>query len=154
MSVNRSGYYKWLNRQSNPSKRMLQRESDISLIRDIHEKHPSHGYRWINAYVRQKYGIIWSDHHVHLCCKYANIKYQGKHYQWKKPGEQQYKFNSLMSTATYRSYCTDAGAVWSGGSCKWAKGTKTTDRGSINTNYRTCQSNANVKAIKSITNEQ
>jgi len=62
--------------------------------------------------------------------------------------------NSLMSTATYRSCCTDAGAVWSGGSCKWAKGTKTTDRGSINTNYRTCQSNANVKAIKSITNEQ
>ena len=51
MSVNRSGYYKWLTRQSKPSQRMLQRESDISLIRDIHKKHPSHGYRWIKAYL-------------------------------------------------------------------------------------------------------
>ena len=66
MSINRTGYYKWLNRQSNPSKRMLQRESDISLIRDIHQKHPSHGYRWIKAYLQHHYGVIMSNNHVHL----------------------------------------------------------------------------------------
>ena len=58
MSVNRSGYYKWLTRQSKPSQRMLQIESDISLIRDIHEKHPSHGYRWIKAYLEYHYYSI------------------------------------------------------------------------------------------------
>ena len=52
---------------------MISRQTDIDLITEIHNKHKAHGYRWINAYARQKYGIVWSDHHVHLCCKYANI---------------------------------------------------------------------------------
>lgn len=79
MSVSRSGYYKWKYRQEHLSMKMISRQSDIALITEIHNKHKAHGYRWINAYARQKYGIVWSDHHVHLCCKYANIKYQGKH---------------------------------------------------------------------------
>lgn len=37
-----------------------------------------------------------SDNHVHLCCKYENIRSKGKHYQWKKPGEEQCKFNNLI----------------------------------------------------------
>ena len=53
------------------------------MIKEIHEKHPSHGYRWINSYVRLHYGIVWSDNHVHLCCKYEGIRSHGKHYQWK-----------------------------------------------------------------------
>ena len=74
MKVSESGYYKWKYRQ----------------------KHPSHGYRWINAFIRNKYGIIMSDNHVYLCCKYEGIRSKGKHYQWKKPGEQQHKFNNLI----------------------------------------------------------
>ena len=45
-------------------------------------------YRWINAYVRLHYGIVWSDNHVHLCCIYEGIRSNGKHYQWKKPDEE------------------------------------------------------------------
>lgn len=96
MSVSRSGYYKWKYRQNNPTLKMLSRQSDINLIKEIHKKHPSHGYRWINAYARKKYGVVWSDNHVHLCCKYENIKSQGKHYQWKKPDEKHEKFNNLV----------------------------------------------------------
>ena len=104
MSVNRSGYYKWLNRQSNPSKRILQRESDISLIRDIHEKHPSHGYRWIKAYLELHYGVIMSYNHVHLCCKYAGIISQGGHYKYVKPGEEKKNYpNLVMSSWKYLS---------------------------------------------------
>lgn len=96
MSVSRSGYYKWKYRQEHPSIKMISRQSDIELITKIHNKHKAHGYRWINAYARQKYGVVWSNHHVHLCCKYANIKYQGKHYQWKKPDEEHETFNNLI----------------------------------------------------------
>ena len=104
MSVNRSGYYKWLTRQSKPSQRMLQRESDISLIRDIHEKHPSHGYRWIKAYLEHKLGVIMSYNHVHLCCKYSGIISQGNHYKYVKPGEEKKNYpNLVMSSWKYLS---------------------------------------------------
>lgn len=96
MDVSRSGYYKWKYRQEHPTLKMLSRQEDIKLIKEIHEKHPSHGYRWINAYARLHYGIVWSDNHVHLCCKYENIKSLGKHYQWKKPEEENEKFNNLI----------------------------------------------------------
>ena len=96
MSVSRSGYYKWRYRQEHPTSKMLSMQEDIKLIKEIHEKHPSHGYRWINAYARLHYGIVWSDNHVHLCCKYENIKSLGKHYRWKKPDEEHEKFNNLI----------------------------------------------------------
>ena len=98
MSVSRSGFYKWKYRQEHPTLKMLSRQSDINLIKEIHEKHPSHGYRWINAYAILHYGIIWTDNHVHLCCKYEGIKSHGKHYQWKKPDEEHEKFNNLVKT--------------------------------------------------------
>ena len=96
MNVSKSGYYKWKYRKENPSLKELSRQSDINLIKKIHEQHPSHGYRWINAFIKNQYGIIMSDYHVHLCCKYEGIRSKGKHYQWKKPGEQKYKFNNLI----------------------------------------------------------
>uniref|UniRef100_UPI003FF144DB IS3 family transposase n=1 Tax=Candidatus Onthocola sp. TaxID=3085646 RepID=UPI003FF144DB len=96
MSVIRSGYYKWRYRQEHPTMKMISRQSDIKLIKEIHAKHPSHGYRWINTYARNKYGVVWSNNHVHLCCKYENIKSQGKHYRWNKPDEEHEKFNNLV----------------------------------------------------------
>ena len=59
MDVNRSSYYKWLKRKNNPSQKILQREKDIILIKEIHHKHPSHGYRWINAYAHSHYNMNW-----------------------------------------------------------------------------------------------
>ena len=104
MSISRSVYYKWLDRQSKPSKRMLQRKSDISLIRDIHKKHPSHGYRWIKAYLEHYCGVIMSYNHVHLCCKYAGIISQGSHYKYVKLGEEKKNYpNLVMSSWKYLS---------------------------------------------------
>ena len=96
MSINRSGYYKWLIRQAKPSESMLQRELDISLIENVHKKHPSHGYRWIKAYLEHEYGVIMSTNHVHLCCKYAGIVYQGKHYKYVKPGGEKKNYPNLV----------------------------------------------------------
>lgn len=96
MSVSRSGYYKWKYRNEHPTLKMISRRSDIDLIREIHSKHPSHGYRWIKAYAENKHGIVWSNNHVHLCCKYEGIRSKGKHYQWKKPDEEHKTYDNLV----------------------------------------------------------
>ena len=96
MSVNRSGYYKWLDRQNKPSQRMIQRKFDIKLIKEIHQKHPSHGYRWIKSYLERHYGVIMSNNHVHLCCKCAGIISQGRHYKYVKPGDEKEKYPNLV----------------------------------------------------------
>ena len=96
MSVSRSGYYKWKHRIKYPSLREITRESDLSLIKKVHKSHKAHGYRWINRFIRNKYGVYYTDNYVHRLCKYENIRYQGKHYQWKKPDEEHEKFNNLI----------------------------------------------------------
>lgn len=75
MNVNRSSYYKWLKRKNNPSQKILQREKDIILIKKIHHKHPSHGYRWINAYAHSHYNMNWSDKHYNKYIKCLQIKF-------------------------------------------------------------------------------
>ena len=120
MAVSRSGYYKWKYRQEHPTQKMISRQSDIELIKEIHDKHPSHGYRWINAYARLHYGIVWSDNYVHLCCKYEGIKSKGKHYQWKKPDEEHETFNNLVwngwkyLSRPFEVIISDMTAFWSG----------------------------------------
>ena len=96
LDVSRSGYYKWKYRNENPSERELSRQVDLSLIKEIHQKHKAHGYRWINAFVKNKYGVVFTDNYVHRLCKYENIKYQGKHYQWIKPNEENKTFSNLI----------------------------------------------------------
>lgn len=96
MAVSKSGYYKWRYRKENPSLKEISRQSDIQLIKEVHKKHPYHGYRWINAFIRNKYEIVMSDKRVHLCCKYENVRSTGKYYQWQKTGEEKIKFNNLI----------------------------------------------------------
>lgn len=53
MDVNRSGYYKWKNRQINKPEWVKRRESNLKIIQEVHNKHKTHGYRWISAYLKQ-----------------------------------------------------------------------------------------------------
>lgn len=96
MEVSRSGYYKWKYRKENPGQKEISRQVNLNLIREIHEKHKAHGYRWINVFIKNKYSIIFTDNYVHRLCKYNDIKYQGKHYQWEKPDEENKIFNNLI----------------------------------------------------------
>ena len=41
MSVSRSGYYKWKYRQEHPTTKMISRQSDIDLIKEIHKNPPA-----------------------------------------------------------------------------------------------------------------
>lgn len=44
MNVNRSSFYKWRKRRMNPTERQKQREADIRLFKEYHDKYPTHGY--------------------------------------------------------------------------------------------------------------
>lgn len=79
MNINRSGFYKWLNRRSNPSTREINRNSACNLFEKYHNKFPSHGYRWLNAKIKLDLGVIYSDNYAHKICKYLSIKSHSKH---------------------------------------------------------------------------
>lgn len=121
MRVNRSGYYKWKKRKNSPSKRTVQIEKDIELIKEIHKHHPSHGYRWIRAYALRHYGVIWSNNHVHNCCKYAGIISIGKHYKYQRPGQEKEKFKNLIN-CTWRKLSRPLEVVVSDMTSFYAKG--------------------------------
>ena len=97
MNVNRSGFYKWLKRRSNPSQREINRISACNEFLEYHNKYPSHGYRWLNAKIRLDTGLILSDPYAHKCCKIAGIKSKAKHYKYKKPGTPGRIFPNLLA---------------------------------------------------------
>ena len=77
MGVSRAGYYKWKNHK--PSPRDNKREDVIAKIKEVHEAHPTHGYRWTAAYVRINMQIIISDNYAYKCFRYLEIKAETKH---------------------------------------------------------------------------
>ncbi|MGI6573044.1 MAG: hypothetical protein ACOX19_06445 [Fermentimonas sp.] len=72
MSVSRSGYYKWKNRE--PSKRDVNREEMIEKVRETHEAHGTHGYRWTAAFIRINMHVEISDNCAYKCFRYLGIK--------------------------------------------------------------------------------
>ena len=84
MDINRSGYYKWLNKDLNQYER--NRIDLTKLIKAKHEKYPSYGCHALAKTIRDDTGWIISDNLVHKVCKFEGIKSKVKHYQYKKPG--------------------------------------------------------------------
>lgn len=81
MNINRSGFYKWLNRRSHPSQRTILRNTASQLFEEYHKRFPSHGYRWLNAKIRLVLGVVFSDNYAHKICKFLNIKSRSKHFK-------------------------------------------------------------------------
>lgn len=81
MNINRSGFYKWLNRRNNQSQREINRNHACKLFDSYHKKFPSHGYRWLNAKIRLDLGIVYSNNYAHKICKFLNIKSNSKHFK-------------------------------------------------------------------------
>lgn len=79
MNINRSGFYKWLNRRNNPSIRKINRNSAFNIFYEYHTKYPSHGYRWLNAKIKLDLGVIYSNNFAHKICKFLGFKSQSKH---------------------------------------------------------------------------
>ncbi len=65
MGVSRAGYYKWKHRK--PSTRDINRESLVEAVKKVHDKHSTHGYRWVAAFMRNNFKMSVSDNLVYKC---------------------------------------------------------------------------------------
>ena len=94
MTVNRSGYYKWLHRDINQYER---NRSDLAvLIREEHRKHPSYGYHALAKKIRDTTGWIFSDNLCHKVCKHEGIKSKCRHYKYKRTGEEHILYPNII----------------------------------------------------------
>lgn len=80
--VSRSGYYKWRKRSGAPPDN---RQYILDLVKKAHEAHPSHGYRWIHAYLVQQESITVSADYIRKAFYYLNIESKTKHKARDKP---------------------------------------------------------------------
>ena len=84
--VSRSGYYKWRKRDGAPPD--AKREETLRLVKECHGEHPSHGYRWVHAYISRRHeGFSASADYVRRCFGYLGISAETKH----KPGSRSAK---------------------------------------------------------------
>ena len=96
MGVSRSGYYKWKKRDK--SQRDLKREEVIALVSEIHEAHPSHGYRWVAAYLRANHGQACSDSYIYKVFRYLGIQSETKHKPHYRPRKVRDLYSNLIFT--------------------------------------------------------
>lgn len=94
MGVSRAGYYKWKKRP--PSKRDINREKMIELVRTIHEKHRTHGYRWTAAYIRINEHIDISENYAYKCFRFLGIKSETRHQIHCKPRKVRDRYPNLI----------------------------------------------------------
>ena len=118
MNISRSGYYKWLKTKDILNRHEINRRDLEPLIRDIHNKKKSYGYRRINAIIRRETGWVVSDNLVHKVCKLLKIRSKAKHYSvYKKPGEESIKYPNLINgnwhtTRPLEKVVTDTTMIW------------------------------------------
>jgi putative transposase len=120
MSVNRSGYYKWVHRHIHPSDKAKKKAGDIALFLAYHSKHPSHGYRWLNAKIRLDLGVVVSDEYARRCCRYLGIAAECHHYRYRKPGEPRRTYPNMVLASLdvdgpYQVVVSDMTAFWAAG---------------------------------------
>lgn len=94
MGVSRSGYYKWLRRD--PSERDVNRASVVEAVRKAHCEHPSHGYRWVAAYIRTVMKTGVSDNYVYKCFRHLGIRSETRHRPHYRPRKVRDRYPNLI----------------------------------------------------------
>ena len=75
--VSRSGFYKWRGREHGDPP---QRRRILRLVQKCHEDHPSHGYRWVHAWIeRHNPEVSCSAEYVRRCFAYLGIASKTRH---------------------------------------------------------------------------
>ena len=97
MDINKSGYYKWLQRKGTLNQYEKDRRALTTLLKEVHQKHQSYGYHRLAAVVRRETGWIFSDNLAHKCCKEAGIKSKVKHYHYRRYGKEHISFKNIVS---------------------------------------------------------
>lgn len=96
MGVSRAGYYKWKNR-GKPAYED-KRKKVVQLVSEVHKDHPSHGYRWVCAYIRINYKTVFSENYVYKAFRYLGIKAETKHKERSRPRKTRDKYPNLIFT--------------------------------------------------------
>lgn len=94
MGVSRSGYYKWKKR--GPSDTDKHREYILDLVQKTHEKHRTHGYRWVAAYIRINEKVTLSESYVYKCFRFLGIKAETSHRVHYRPRKERDKYPNLI----------------------------------------------------------
>ena len=96
MGVSRSGYYKHLQLQKKGELRSEKLRLAIALVSDAHRSHPSHGYRWIAAYIRKNKKCNFSDGLIYKAFRYLGITSETKHKKRVRPRIVKDKYPNLI----------------------------------------------------------
>ncbi len=94
MGVSRAGYYKWKNR-GRPAY-IDKRKRVLDLVTEVHAAHPSHGYRWVCAFIRTNYDISFSENYVYKAFRYLGIESETKHKKRNRPRKERDKYPNLI----------------------------------------------------------
>lgn len=94
MGVSRSGYYKWKNRGKSSQEK--KREEVIGIVEEVHRDHPSHGYRWVHAYILINYKVNGSASYVYNIFRYLGIQSKTKHKVHNRPRKVKDKYPNLI----------------------------------------------------------
>lgn len=96
MGVSRSGYYKHLKQEREGTVRSEKLRYAIALVADTHRLHPSHGYRWIAAFIRRNTDFCFSDGLIYKAFRYLGISSETKHKKHSKPRKVRDRFPNLI----------------------------------------------------------
>lgn len=94
MGVSRAGFYKWRKRGKSSSEH--RREELAATVRKVHEEHPSHGYRWVQAFIALNYGKTYSPSFVYKAFRYLGIQSETKHKPHYRPRKVKDKYPNLI----------------------------------------------------------
>lgn len=122
MKISRSGYYKWLKNKNILNQYEINRLNLANLIKEIHNKKPSYGYRRINRIILKTTGWIVTDNLVHKVCKCLKIKSKAKHYKYKITGEESIKYANKIrgnwkTTRPFEKIVSDTTTFWFKNKC-------------------------------------
>ncbi len=96
MGVSRAGYYKWLKHE--PTIRDHHREEIVEKVKEVHEKHKTHGYRWTAAFIRINMHLEISDSYAYKCYRHLGIKAETMHRVRYRPRKVKDKYPNLIYT--------------------------------------------------------
>lgn len=97
MSVNRSGYYKWVARKDEPNRYEQDRILLTKLLKEEHEKHKTKGYHNLAKAIKMQTGWVFSDNLAHKCCKVEGIRSKARRYRYRKAGDEHVSFKNTVN---------------------------------------------------------
>ena len=96
MGVSRSGYYKHLHLEKAGKLRSEKLRYAVVLVSETHRRHPSHGYRWVAAYIRRNTDYSFSDGLIYKAFRYLGITSETRHKKRCKPRKIKDKYPNLI----------------------------------------------------------